>query len=197
MKIKVQAMGDYQTNCYIVTINDIDIIIDPGVNALQWIEKNVRNPIAVLNTHGHFDHVWSNEEVCKRYNIKLYTPKNDVFMLSADPFGTGMPYSTADYEIQEDEEIILNDIKIKFHYFPGHTPGCSMIQINDSLFSGDFIFKNSIGRCDFPYSNVQDMKDSLKKVLSWNNNYIIYPGHGESTSLNNELGSLKQWLNYL
>ena len=73
MDIKVQPMGDYQTNCYIVTINDKDLIIDPGVNAFSWIKRNVKNPIAILNTHGHFDHVWSNQEIKDNYKIKLYS----------------------------------------------------------------------------------------------------------------------------
>lgn len=197
MQIKVKAMGEYQTNCYIIKINGFDIIIDPGVNALDWIEKNVDNVIAVLNTHGHFDHIWSNDEVCKRYKVNLYTPKNDIFLLSSDPFSMGMPFSKANVEIKEDEEITIKDIKIKFHYVPGHTPGCSMIEINNTIFSGDFIFKGSIGRCDFPFSNVEDMKESIKKVLSWQEDFVIYPGHGEKTHLSDEINSLKQWLNYL
>ena len=63
MTIKSQAMGSYQTNCYIVTINDKDLIIDPGMDATQWVIDNTTNPIAILNTHGHFDHVWSNAQL--------------------------------------------------------------------------------------------------------------------------------------
>ena len=118
MQIKVQAMGPYQTNCYIVSIEGKDIIIDPGVDAYEWINKNIHNPIAVLNTHGHFDHIWSNKEVCEKLNLKLYTPKEDVFMLNNDPFDMGMPVSSADYEIKENEEIEIEGIKIKFHHFP-------------------------------------------------------------------------------
>ena len=83
-------MGDYQTNCYIVTIDEKDFIIDPGVGATKWVKQNVKNPVAILNTHGHFDHVWSNKEVKELYNIKLYTPKDDTFMLEKDPYGFGM-----------------------------------------------------------------------------------------------------------
>lgn len=197
MQIKVQAMGPYQTNCYIVSIDGKDIIIDPGVDAFKWINKNINNPIAVLNTHGHFDHIWSNKEVCEKLNLKLYTPKEDIFMLNNDPFDMGMPISCADYEIKENEEIVLEGIKIKFHHFPGHTPGCSMIEINGTLFSGDFIFQGSIGRSDFPYSNISDMKNSIKNVLAWEKDFDIYPGHGEKTSLSDENTVLKQWLNYL
>ena len=193
MDIKVQPMGDYQTNCYVVTIDNKDLIIDPGVDALRWIKTQVTNPIAILNTHGHFDHVWSNAEVKKTYDIKIYTPKDDNFMLQKDPYGLGMPPSCADVLIEHDEEIEIQGIKIKFHYFPGHTPGCSAIQIGKHLFTGDFIFKGTIGRFDFPYSNASSMKESIKKILTWNDDFHIYPGHGDKTTLKSEIHTLEQW----
>ena len=193
MDIKVQAMGEYQTNCYIVTVDGKDLIIDPGVDALRWIKTQVTNPIAILNTHGHFDHVWSNTEVQNEYKLKIYTPKDDNFMLKKDPYGLGMIPSTADVLIEHDEEIELEGIKIKFHHFPGHTPGCSAIQIGEHLFTDDFIFKGTIGRFDFPFSNAAQMKQSINKVLTWNDDFHIYPGHGDKTTLRSEIHTLKQW----
>lgn len=193
MEIKLHPMGDYQTNCYIVTIDNKDIIIDPGVGALSWIEANAKNPIAVLNTHGHFDHVWSNQIVKETFDIKLYTPKDDIFMLTLNPYNMGMPPSYADVLVNPDEEIELEGIKVKFHHFPGHTPGCSVIEIENSLFSGDFIFKGTIGRFDFPNSDAKLMKQSINKILTWKNNFHVYPGHGDKTTLQNEIETLKQW----
>lgn len=190
-------MGDYQTNCYIVTIENKDFIIDPGIGATSWVKENISNPIAILNTHGHFDHVWSNKELKKDLHLDIYCPKEDSFMLENDPFGQGTPSCSADYLVNPDEEIDFDGIKVKFHFFPGHTPGCSAIQIEDTLFSGDFIFRGSIGRVDFPYSNPADMTNSIHKVLKWNNDIKIYPGHGPSTSLFQEKKSLNNWLNYL
>ncbi|PLY06673.1 MAG: MBL fold metallo-hydrolase [Arcobacter sp.] len=197
MGIKIQPMGDYQTNCYIITVNNKDFIIDPGVGATSWIKQNVKNPVAILNTHGHFDHVWSNKEVSDLFDLKIYTPKNDNFMLQKDPYGMGMTPSSADYLIEPDEEIDFDGVKVKFHFFPGHTPGCSAIEIDNNLFAGDFIFKGSIGRCDFPYSNPDEMIKSLDKVLSWDRDITIYPGHGPSTTLKEERSSLNNWKNYL
>jgi len=198
MDIKVQPMGDYQTNCYIVTVDNKDLIIDPGVGAARWIKQNVTNPVAILNTHGHFDHVWSNKEVQNEFDLKIYTPKDDNFMLEKDPYGMGMPASCADILVQPDEELEIQGIKIKFHHFPGHTPGCSVIQIDEHLFSGDFIFKGSIGRFDFPNSDATLMKQSLNKILSWKEiNFHVYPGHGEKTTLRAEIDSLKQWERYI
>ena len=206
MKIKSAPMGDYQTNCYIVTINEKDIIIDPGMGATSWVKENVTNPVAILNTHGHFDHVWSNQELKNDLNIPIYCPKDDCFMLKDDPFSKGSPTSTADIEVDADESFDLDGIKIKFHHFPGHTPGCSAIEVinqddessyENALFSGDFIFDGSIGRVDFPYSKPEDMKKSINKVLSWDKDFHVYTGHGGSTTLKKQTASLKNWLNYL
>lgn len=197
MCIKIQPMGDYQTNCYIVTVNDRDFIIDPGVGATSWVKENCKNPVAILNTHGHFDHVWSNKELSELLNLKLYTPKEDNFMLQKDPYNMGMTPSKADVLVEYDEEIDFDGIKVKFHFFPGHTPGCSAIEIDNNLFSGDFIFKGSIGRCDFPFSDPSKMIKSIDKVLSWDRDITIYPGHGPSTTLNRERNSLENWKNYL
>ncbi len=197
MSVKVQAMGEYQTNCYIINVNNKDFIIDPGVESSSWIKQNVKNPVAILNTHGHFDHVWSNKQIQEYFNIKLYCPKNDAFMLKDDIFQRGMQTSVPDVLVKEDEELTIEGVKIKFHFFPGHTPGCSAIEIENNLFSGDFIFKGSIGRCDFPYSKPSDMRKSLEKVLSWNKDCKVFPGHGSSTTLEKEKTSLENWLNYI
>jgi len=118
-------------------------------------------------------------------------------MLQNDPFEQGTPSSKADVQVKPDETFNLEGIEITFHFFPGHTPGCSAIQIEDTIFSGDFIFQGSIGRVDFPYSDAEDMKNSINKVLSWKEDITIYPGHGANTKLSLERNSLKSWLNYI
>ncbi len=186
MKIKVQPMGVYQTNCYIVSIDGKDIIIDPGVNSLEWIKCNVTNPIAILNTHGHFDHVWSNTVVQEEYGIKLYTPEGDVPLLCDSSWMADLPPSYPDVVIKGDEEIDLDGIKVKFRHFPGHCPGCSTIEIEDAMFSGDFIFERSIGRTDFPMSSPEAMKASLEKFKLLDYDKTIYPGHGGTTTIKQE-----------
>ena len=197
MKIQKQPMGNYQTNCYIVTIDDKDIIIDAGVGAFEWIKKNVKNPIALLNTHGHFDHIWSNYEIKDYYKIPIYCPKDDAFMLETDSFNQGMPLSKADIVIDGDETILIQDIEVKFRHFAGHTKGCSTIEIYGAMFSGDFIFKNSIGRYDFPYSDKNDMLNSLKKFSKINYDAIVYTGHGENTTIINEQNNMSFWIREL
>lgn len=197
MNILSQPMGSYQTNCYIVTVDGKDFIIDPGMGATSWVCDNTTNPIAILNTHGHFDHVWSNKELSEKLKVPIYCPKDDCFMLENDPFGQGTPSSKADFEIQGDEVLNIDGVEISYHHFPGHTPGCSAVQIKNHLFSGDFIFDGSIGRCDFPHSEPKDMIKSINKILAWEKDYHIYPGHGEQTTLYKQTNSLKNWLNYL
>lgn len=197
MTFKRMPMGPYQTNCYIVTVDGKDFIIDPGVNATEWVKANVSNPIAILNTHGHFDHVWSNQELKEDLNIPLYTPKDDVFLLQTSEWMSDLPPSYPDYEIEGDSEFELEGVKIRYRHFPGHCPGCSTIEIGGAMFSGDFIFERSIGRVDFPYSSPDDMKDSLRRFKQIDYDAPVYPGHGNETSIKSEQGNLDYWLQNL
>ncbi|WP_457746182.1 MBL fold metallo-hydrolase [Sulfurimonas sp.] len=197
MTIKVQAMGMYQTNCYIATVDGRDFIIDPGVDATEWVKNNITNPVAILNTHGHFDHVWSNAQLQKELGVKLYTPEGDVMLLEGSGWMPDLPPSTPDVVVKPDEEIDFDGIKVTFHHFPGHCPGCSMIEIEDAIFSGDFIFERSIGRTDFPYSSPQDMKKSLQKFKQIPYDKTLYPGHGGTTTIKQEQQYSDYWINSL
>jgi len=194
MQIKSHPMGPYQTNCYVVTVDDKDLIIDPGQNAANWILANVKNPIAILNTHGHFDHVWSNAELKKQLKLPLYCPDEDAFMLEDDPFGHGTPSSHPDYRIKGDEQLEIGGIKVQYRHFPGHTPGNSIIEIEDHWFSGDFLFHQSIGRWDFPYSSGTDMVRSLQKALQIKEEFVVHPGHGSDTTLSAEQKIMHFWI---
>jgi len=194
MQVKVQAMGDYQTNCYIASVDGKDFIIDPGVGATQWVLDNITNPVAILNTHGHFDHVWSNAVLQKKLNIPLYTPKGDLMLLSGSGWMPDLPLSIPDVEVEPNQEFDFDGIKVKFHHFPGHCPGCSMIEIGDVMFSGDFIFERSIGRCDFPYSSPAEMKESLKRFKTLNYDKMLYPGHGGTTTIKKEQQYTDYWI---
>lgn len=194
MQVKIQPMGATQTNCYIITVDNKNFIIDPGIGATQWVLDNVTNPIAILNTHGHFDHVWSNQEVQDALRIPIYCPKDDIFMLTKCPLGQNVPPSNADYAVKGDEELELSGVKIQYRHFPGHTPGCSIIQIQDIWLSGDFLFQQSIGRWDFPFSSGEDMVKSLEKAITLEGDYTVYPGHGLSTTLKAEQKVMPYWI---
>ena len=197
MEIKIQPMGQTQTNCYIVTINNKDLIIDPGMNATSWVINNTTNPIAILNTHGHYDHVWSNAELQKRLKVPLYIPKDDAFMLEKCILGQNPPLSKADILVDGDEELTIEGIKVQYRHFPGHTPGNSIIEIEDVWFSGDFLFQQSIGRWDFPFSSGYEMIKSLEKAMKIEGDFTVYPGHGMSTTLKQEQKGMPMWLDYV
>lgn len=198
MQIKIQAMGMYQTNCYIVSVDGKDFIIDPGVGATEWVKANVTNPVAVLNTHGHFDHVWSNQEVKELLEIPLYTPKGDIPMLTDNSWVPELPPSYPDVEVEGDVSTLdIAGIPVTFRHFPGHCPGCSTIEIGDAMFSGDFIFERSIGRTDFPMSSPQDMKHSLQRFMTLDFDKTVYPGHGGTTTIKAEQKHAPYWIQSL
>ena len=194
MTIKVQPMGPYQTNCYIATVDGKDFIIDPGVDATEWVMANVKNPVAILNTHGHFDHVWSNSELQQKLGVKLYAPKDDIPLMQDSSWMPDLPPSTPDVAIDGDEVLDFDGVSVKFRHFPGHCPGCSTIEIGDAMFSGDFIFERSIGRTDFPLSSPQDMKASLEKFKTIPYDKTLYPGHGNTTTIKQEQRNADYWI---
>jgi len=194
MKLKYKPCGEYMTNCYIVNVNKKEFIIDPGINAAEWVIKNVKNPVAILNTHGHFDHVWSNSELKKRFNIPIYINKQDAFFLETAQFGMGMPKSRADYKVENNEKLNISGVEIKFLHFPGHTPGCCVIEFEEAWFSGDFIFRGSIGRVDFPYSDPKAMKESLRRFKKISYDKDVYTGHGEPTTIRQEQKHADYWI---
>ncbi|MDO5045799.1 MBL fold metallo-hydrolase [Campylobacter sp.] len=198
MEVLYKPCGVYQTNCYIASKNGCDLIIDPGENAFEFVVKNVKNPIAILNTHGHSDHIFSNASLKKYFNLDVYVHKDDNFMLKSDIFGEG--YETINDAIEvkgdkfEDISFKIGEFDITYMHFPGHTPGCSMIRVDDVIFSGDFLFYGSIGRYDFPYSNREDMRKSIEKCLKMSGDFQLFPGHGQGTTLKFEQSNLPMWL---
>ncbi len=197
MVIKVQPMGPYQTNCYIVEQDGKEIVIDPGVGATDWVAANVKHPVAILNTHGHFDHVWSNQALKEKLGVPLYTPKGDVMLLQRSRWMPDLPPSYPDIEVNGDRTFDIDGISVRFRHFPGHSPGCSTIEIGDAMFSGDFIFQGSIGRTDFPYSSPEAMKKSLERFAAVEYDKKVYPGHGAATTIRAEQRNVPYWLRML
>jgi glyoxylase-like metal-dependent hydrolase (beta-lactamase superfamily II) len=197
MQVKFKPMGQYATNCYILNVDNKEFIIDPGVDATNWVKKNTKNPVAILNTHGHFDHVWSNKELSQELNIPIYCPKDDAFMLQKDPFGYGVPPSRANFLVEPDSKVVIEGVEFTFWHFPGHTPGNSVIEYKDIWFSGDFLFDGSIGRWDFRYSSAKDMVSSLQKLKKFKKDKKVLPGHGGSTTLSKELKTIDSWIRYV
>jgi len=193
MEILVKPCGEFYTNCYII---DRKIIIDPGVGAFEFVKEHVKKPLAVINTHGHFDHVWDNGKIKEYFDIPIYIHEKDAFFLEHDPFGYNVPKSKADIMLQEGT-CKIGDYQLLIKHFPGHTPGSITVEIGDEMFSGDFIFDGSIGRVDFPYSSPEDMKKSIEKFLKLSYDKRVLPGHGATTTIKKAQKFLPMWLEYL
>lgn len=218
-----RAFGEYETNCYIVQTPQGEFIIDPGMGSAQWVLESSPNPLAILLTHGHFDHIFDVAKIKQaRPEIPLYCPRDDGFMLESDCFGTGlMPYQFGANDVlvscdKGRSEFVLGGVEVLYLHFPGHTPGCSVVCLSQrdsardgigrisSMYSGDFVFKRSIGRYDFPYSSAADMRDSLQRFgtlgaqelggLDDDGDVEIFPGHGESTYLSYEQENVQLWI---
>lgn len=194
--ILCQPCGAYATNCYIVKGKNGDVVIDPGDGALDFIKQNCTKVLAILNTHGHHDHVWDNYLVATEFNAPLYTPKDDIFFL-ADPTHDFIKSKDLAKPVNDKDELIFDDLKFIFHHFAGHTPGCSIIEFDNLYFSGDFLFARSIGRWDFPYSNASLMVKSLEKAKSLNDDFTILPGHGEASKISLEKPHFDSWIRYI
>jgi len=197
MQILKKAFGEYATNCYILKGEQGDLVIDPGQGSFDWVMQNTGKIAAVLNTHGHFDHVY-NDAKLQRMGAKIYIHESDAFMLRADPFET-MPESIeADVLVKGQEQSFeMAGFNVKFSLFAGHTPGSCMIEAGGVIFSGDVIFKGSIGRWDFPFSSGAQMRESLHKILQIKGDFTLYPGHGPNTNLAAERQNLKYFLQLL
>ena len=179
MNIKKMVVGLYQENCYFLTINNDLIIIDPGdeFNKLNNIIKNNNyNLKAILITHAHFDHIGALKDLIDNYKVPIY-------------------YNNVNNEIDykklinvEEKEYVINNFNFKVIKTPGHRNDLVTYYFyNDNvMFVGDFIFKDSIGRVDLEYANPKEMKESIKKKKEYNDNIVIYPGHGETTTLGYE-----------
>ena len=200
MQIQSRPFGIYETNCYIISHEGKQWAIDTGMGSHDWVLEHCPNLRAILLTHGHFDHIFDVARIKSSLpHVPIYCPKEDCFMLESDCFDTGITPCKADVEItnfKSSQKLNIAGLELTYHHLPGHTPGCSIIELEDCIFSGDFVFRRSIGRFDFPYSDKEDMRESLQRFrdLPRAKDKIIYAGHGESTWLFEEQENVKLWI---
>ncbi len=165
MNIKTIICGALKENCYIVEKNNQCLKIDPGDEREKIIKEIKNKPIGILVTHCHFDHVGALTELNNLYNVPIYK-----------------------YDNLEEKTITIGDFKIDVIYTKGHTEDSVTYYFKDEkiMFTGDFLFKNSIGRTDLPTGSDVKMKESIAKIKLYDDDIKIYPGHGEDTTLNLE-----------
>jgi glyoxylase-like metal-dependent hydrolase (beta-lactamase superfamily II) len=199
LQIESLVLGQMATNCYLVK-NKTDgsmLIIDPASEpqriALRIQEMGGR-PVAVLLTHGHFDHIGAAQDMKEKYGIPIYALQQEEQVL-ADPvknlsamFGHGYGIS-ADHLLKDGDNLQLAGCQIQVIYTPGHTigSGCYYLPTEQVLFSGDTLFRCSVGRTDFPTGSAGQLHHSLhEKLLVLPEETTVFPGHDAATDIRYE-----------
>lgn len=204
MNIARLVFNPLQENTYVVWDHTRQAaVIDAGNSnarenaALEaFIAEHDLSPVLAVNTHGHFDHMLGVDFVCRRYGVPFALSSKDGFLLaassaSAELFGVragDMP-AKIDVDLDGRESISFGETELRIISTPGHTPGHVALYepVSKALFTGDTLFRESIGRTDLPggdYSWI--MRSILEKIMPLGDEVRVYPGHGEETDLGHE-----------
>lgn len=194
MLIKKIVVGPMESNCYLAGDEDTKeiFVIDPGgdYNKIKKIiDQAGLKPKVVINTHGHGDHIGANKE----FNIPVWIHRLDADFLT-DPsknlsgaFGFFLKTKTASRLLEDGDILSVGKYKLEVIHTPGHTPGSICLKTEGVVFTGDTLFCQGIGRTDFAYGSEEDILRSIKeRLFALDDDYIIYPGHGPSSTIGNE-----------
>ena len=184
--------GGFGCNSYILTAdNKTAVVVDCADEGVYYeCERKGLKPVALLLTHGHFDHVGG----CGKFyaeNVPIYCGEGEKeYIFSKENRSVFGGVYIPDFKIfktlTDGERIALGGINFEVISTPGHTVGGVCYLAEDCLFSGDTLFKEGIGRSDLPGGNFKQLKESLKKLFSIDKNLKVYCGHGEDTTLGYE-----------
>src|SRR5574344_1659778 len=198
--VRRMILGPVRTNCYIVKRKDSDkaIIIDPAAESSEieiMLTKMGVVPVAILLTHGHFDHIGAVETLRNHFSLKVYAcEKEKELMMTEKNLGSMIGESLsvkADEYVNDGQILEIDGIQFKVIYTPGHTIGsvCYYIESEKMLFSGDTLFFHSHGRTDFPTGSQSAIIRSIKdKLMLLKDETVVYPGHDEDTTIGSERG---------
>ena len=199
MKIEHYVVGVVGTNCYLAINEETKecLIIDPGDYAKMLAEKITEagyKPVAILLTHGHFDHIMGVEGLRTQFDLPVYVHEEDAQMMEVPRLNAcamiGANVSVkADHTVKDGDILNLAGMEIHVLHTPGHTPGgvCYYFPKEEVLFSGDTLFCESVGRTDLPGGSMSALVRSIKeKVLKLPDLTIVYTGHGEPTKIGEE-----------
>jgi hydroxyacylglutathione hydrolase len=197
--------GKWKENCYIVLSEKKSaLIIDPGDEPdkiIQHITKNNLKPAAILNTHAHYDHIGAVVPLKNKYNIPFYIHSKEKSNLMNVNLYRQMidklePISIAKADVFLDTEsnyLTIGEFEINVIFTPGHSAGSVCFIIDNNLFCGDLFYKDRIGRTDFPGANASLLKNSLAVISKLPHNIMVFPGHGEMTTLEHVIKNNKEF----
>lgn len=199
LEIQQYVVSVCATNCYFA-VNDVTrevLIIDPGASAQQLAEK-VREqnltPVAILLTHGHFDHAGAAEELARLLDVEIYAHEAERETLETPELnlsgweGKSAVYHADNY-VKDAQILELAGFQICVLFTPGHTVGgcCYYFTEQGVLFSGDTLFEGSVGRTDFPKGSASQLIRAIReKLMVLPDETAVYPGHGEMTGIGAE-----------
>jgi len=194
LNVKRVVTGPFQENSFIAWLDDLSscLIIDPGDDLqkiIDCIRKRNLEPIAVVNTHAHLDHIGAIAGLKKEFGISFYLHPNEKPVLDGyarDCAFFGMtPKETPEVDFWfGKEDLSIGDFSIQLVETPGHTPGGTCLIIKNHAFTGDTIFAGSVGRTDLPGGNWETLSDSLVKAMKIiPDDNILHPGHGVDTTM--------------
>ncbi len=198
MRITKIPTSGFSANCWLLCDEDRGeaAVIDPDAKAERILsalaEQNAVLSMILL-THGHFDHISAVDALRDATGAPVLIHAKDAPMLtdaaanaSAVFFGEGQTYRAANGFLKGGDALRLGEQTIAVRHTPGHTPGSVCFVIGDALFTGDTLFRDSIGRTDLPGGSDKQMTESLKRLRFMPGDYTVYPGHGDTTALERE-----------
>ena len=193
MKVLTYTLGPVQANCYILIENNHALIIDPGdsFDIQKLIDQENITIDAIVLTHVHFDHFSGLESLCKNISCDIYCNEKEFdffmnpYLNASSHFMYPVTYSCQPIAVKEGV-IKIGTFEMEAIYCPGHTTGSTVYRYKNLLFTGDVLFKGSIGRCDLETGSFTEMKKSIQKIKEIKENLYILPGHGPLSTLDEE-----------
>lgn len=196
MKIKTFCAFQFPQNCYAAIFDAGIFLVDPGEFTLElenFVKENAVDIKYILLTHMHFDHIRATSKVkklCPEAKIVIHSLDAnglaDSVLSLAYLFGFEQETVSADILCEDNDILKLGSTEIKVIHTPGHTIGGVCYMVENVIFCGDTVFEGNIGRTDFPDGSFEVLLESLKRLKRLDGDYILYPGHGNHTTLNIE-----------
>ncbi|MBO4217921.1 MAG: MBL fold metallo-hydrolase [Erysipelotrichaceae bacterium] len=194
MEVERIVVGAVQTNCYLLHQDGNIVLIDPADSPRRIIRKMEAHGdfhlLAILLTHGHFDHIGAVDDLVSRYHCPVYGCRDDEKMLRNRRYNSMGPLGCQlDCEISwlQGDTLDIGPFHFRVLYTPGHTEGSVMYLIEDMLFSGDTLFRRSVGRTDLYGGSYGQLMQSLQVIRTLDEKTVVWPGHEEPTTVGEEL----------